>query len=406
MATLEREPIHDPIDVRHEGTIRKVLMGNHAVSWGVMRSRVQMISAYPITPQTQIVEELSELCASGKLAAKFIKVESEHSAMASVIGASAAGVRSFTATSAQGLALMHELLHWASLGRLPIVLADVNRAMAPGWSIWCDQTDALAQRDTGLMQWYCETNQEVFDNVILGFKVAERVRLPVMLVLDAFLLSHTYEPVEVSSQALVDEYLPPWDPPSEYVLNLEHPNSFGALTGADYYMELRYKQQLAMDEALRVTVEEGERFKKVFGRHYGLLEQYRCEGAETALLCAGSMAATARDVIDKLHDEGRRVGLIKFRVLRPFPYAALRKAVSGLKKLAILDRNISAGAEGIFAQEVKAALACEEHSPEFHPFILGLGGRDITPEVIRSAIDRAESTSNPTGEGYWLDLKR
>lgn len=392
--------------INSEGTIRKVLMGNHAVSWGVLRSRVQMISAYPITPQTQIVEELSELCAAHKLDAKFIKVESEHSAMAAVIGAAAAGARAFTATSAQGLALMHELLHWVSLGRLPIVLAEVNRAMAPGWSIWSDQTDALSQRDTGLMQWYCETNQEVLDGVILGYKVAERVRLPVMLVLDAFLLSHTYEPVEVPDQALVDKFLPPWTPAPEHVLNLEAPNAFGALTGPDNYMELRYLQQLAMDEAAEAIVEEGHNFEKLFGRNYGLIEEYRCEDAETALLCAGSMTATARDVIDEMREEGHRVGLVKMRVLRPFPYATLRDAVRRLKKLAILDRNVSAGAEGIFCQEVKAALACEPHKVEYHPYILGLGGRDITPQLIRQAIERAMSTANPGGEPYWLDLKR
>jgi pyruvate/2-oxoacid:ferredoxin oxidoreductase alpha subunit len=379
-------------------------MGNHSVSWGVMRSRVNMISAYPITPQTQIVEELSELCASGKLDARFIKVESEHSAMACVIGSAASGARSFTATSAQGLALMHELLHWASLGRLPIVLVNVNRAMAPGWSIWSDQTDALAQRDTGLMQWYCETNQEVLDSVILGYKVAEQVNLPVMIVLDAFLLSHTYEPVEVPPQDVVDRFLPPWN--AKYRLDVENPQAFGALTSPEHYMELRYIQQLAMEKALGVTVTEGDSYGKAFGRHYSLIEEYWMDGAEVALLCAGSMTATAREAVDRMRDGGLPVGLIKLRVFRPFPAQVLRDALAPLKKLAVIDRNISVGAEGIFAQEVKAAMQEAEKSPQIHPFIVGLGGRDITPETFESAIRTVMGRAKPEGRPEWLELKR
>ncbi|HEX9728700.1 MAG TPA: hypothetical protein VGA37_09360, partial [Gemmatimonadales bacterium] len=188
--------------------MRKVMMGNHAVSRGVMLARVEVISAYPITPQTQIVEQLSELCASGELAARFIKVESEHSAMAACIGAAACGARSFTATSSQGLALMHELLHWAAGGRHPVVMADINRAMGPGWNIWTDQNDTLSQRDTGWIQLYCETTQEVLDTTIQAFKLAETVDLPVMIVLDAFYLSHTSEPVDIPAQEAVDAFLP------------------------------------------------------------------------------------------------------------------------------------------------------------------------------------------------------
>ncbi|MBC7260791.1 MAG: pyruvate ferredoxin oxidoreductase, partial [Chloroflexi bacterium] len=192
--------------------MEKVIMGNHAVSYGVQLARVQVIAAYPITPQTQVVEMLSEFCAEGLLDAKFIKVESEHSVMAAVVGASIAGARAFTATSSHGLALMHEVLHWASGGRLPIVLANVNRALGPGWNVWTEQTDSLAQRDTGWIQFYCETNQEVLDMVIQAYKIAETVLLPVMLVLDAFVLSHTEEPVDIPDQATVDQFLPPYQP--------------------------------------------------------------------------------------------------------------------------------------------------------------------------------------------------
>ncbi|HHF43445.1 MAG TPA: pyruvate ferredoxin oxidoreductase, partial [Candidatus Aminicenantes bacterium] len=213
--------------------MRKVLMGNHALSYGAMLSRVQVIAAYPITPQTQVVELLSEMCAEKILDAQFIKVESEHSAMAACLGASLAGARTFTATSAQGLALMHELLHWASGGRLPVVLGNINRAMAPGWSIWTDQNDSLSQRDTGWMQFYCGSNQEVLDSVIQAFKVAEKLHIPAMIILDAFSLSHTYEIVDVPDQEKVDKFLPPFQP--KFRLTPDEPHAFGGLTSPEHY---------------------------------------------------------------------------------------------------------------------------------------------------------------------------
>ena len=218
---------------------KQVISGNHAVSYGVMLARAQVISAYPITPQTQIVEMLSELCASGQLKAKFIKVESEHSAMAACIGASITGARTFTATSSQGLALMHELIHWAANARLPIVLADVNRAMGPGWSIWTDQNDSLSQRDTGWLQFYCESNQEVIDTIIQAFKIAETVYLPVMVVLDAFFLSHTSEPVEIPPVKLVDKYLPSFKP--DIKMDIKSSHAFGGVTTPEYNFALKYK---------------------------------------------------------------------------------------------------------------------------------------------------------------------
>lgn len=278
--------------------MKKVITGNYAVSYGAMVSRSQVIAAYPITPQTQIVELLSEFCADGRLDAKFIKVESEHSAMASCIGASATGARAFTATSAHGLALMHELLHWAALGRLPIVLANVNRAMGPGWSIWTDQNDSLSQRDTGWLQFYCESNQEVLDSVIQAFKIAEQVLLPTMLILDAFVLSHTQEPVDIPDQELVDRYLPPYD--ARYKLDTGDPHAFNALVMPSHYMELRYKMQKSMEEAVEVARQADEEFREVFGRSYGLVERYRLEDAEVVLVTSATITSTARVVVDEL----------------------------------------------------------------------------------------------------------
>jgi pyruvate/2-oxoacid:ferredoxin oxidoreductase alpha subunit len=382
---------------------RKVITGNYAVSYGAALARAQVIAAYPITPQTQIVELLADFCAEGLLQAKFIKVESEHSAMAACIGASAVGARAFTATSAQGLALMHEMLHWAAGARLPVVLANVNRAMGPPWSIWTDQNDSLSQRDTGWIQYYCESNQEALDTVIQAYKVAERVLLPAMLVLDAFFLSHTSEPVEIPEQGLVDRYLPPYRP--KYKLDLADPRAFGGITMPSEYFELRYKIQKAMEKALAVAEEADLEFKRLFGRGYGLVEPYRLEGAELALVTSGTVTSTARLVIDRLRAEGEKVGLLKVRLFRPFPTSFVREHLLGIPKIAVIDRNISFGHGGIFAQEIKSALYNHGQPPLFG-FIAGLGGRDITPELIEEIIEYALSHDRPEEEIIWMGVKR
>jgi pyruvate/2-oxoacid:ferredoxin oxidoreductase alpha subunit len=256
--------------------MKKVIMGNHALSYGAMLARSEVIAAYPITPQTQVVELLSEMCADGSLKAKFIKVESEHSAMAACIGASIAGARTFTATSSQGLALMHEMLHWASGGRLPVVMGNVNRSMAPGWSIWTDQNDSLSQRDTGWMQFYCASNQEVLDTTIQAFKVSEALYIPSMVVLDAFALSHTYEVVDVPDQGLVDRYLPKFKPYAR--VTPAEPHAFGGLTGPEHYFELRYKLQKDMERAIALIEETGREYEKTFGRRLGLVRDGRIYG--------------------------------------------------------------------------------------------------------------------------------
>jgi len=384
--------------------MEKVIMGNHAVSYGVQLARAQVIAAYPITPQTQVVEILSEFCANGTLKATFIKVESEHSAMAAVVGASIAGARAFTATSSHGLALMHEVLHWASGGRLPIVMANVNRALGPGWNVWTEQTDSLAQRDTGWMQFYCETNQEALDMVLQGFKIAETVLLPVMLVLDAFVLSHTEEPVDVPDQETVDRFLPPYE--ARYKLQPGDPRSFYGLVAPEHWMELRYKMQKAMEEAVAVTQQVGAEFGQVFGRAYDVVEKYRMDDADLALVTSGSIVGTSREVVDELRDKGQKVGLLKIRMFRPFPVAAVREALAGVKKAAVVDRNISYGVGGIFAAELKSALYGTPHQPTVFPFIIGLGGRDVTPQSIRDIVAYAQEHDAPAEEIIWMEVKR
>jgi len=384
--------------------MKKVMVGNHAVSWGARLARVEVISAYPITPQTQVVEELSEMCADGRLAARFIKVESEHSAMAACIGASAAGARAFTATSSQGLALMHEMLHWATGGRHPVVLANINRALGPGWNIWTDQTDSLSQRDTGWIQLYCETNQEVLDTTVMAFRLAETVDLPVMIVLDAFYLSHTAEPVDIPDQEVVDVFLPTRE--AHRKLDVNDPHAFGALVRPDSYMEMRWQQQEAMDRTHDVFEAVEREWQRLTGRGYGAIESYRARDADLLLVTSGTITSTARSVIDRRRERGDAVGLVKVKMFRPFPTAALRAALSGVSRVAVLDRNVSVGHAGIFAEELRSALydLPPDDRPRVQGFVLGLGGRDVTPAVIDRIIDAVREDRPIEREDLWVGV--
>lgn len=383
--------------------MRKVIMGNHALSYGAQLARSQVIAAYPITPQTQVVELLSEMCADKRLDAKFIKVESEHSAMAACISASAAGARTFTATSAQGLALMHELLHWASGGRHPIVMGNINRSMAPGWSIWADQNDSLSQRDTGWMQYYCSSNQEVLDTVIQAFKVSETLLIPSMILLDAFALSHTYEAVDIPGQEEIDAFLPPFKP--QIRLTPSDPRAFGGLTSSEHYFELRYKLQKAMEKAPALIEETGAAWEKKFGRWMGLVEEYKCDGADFVFVTSGTAGYTARVAVDELRKEGIKAGNLRIKVARPFPFARVRELAGKASKIAVVDRNISYGCHGIFYQEVKSALFGEDARPPVFGFIAGLGGRDITLESFREIASHTLSHDRPEDNIVWIGVK-
>lgn len=385
--------------------MKKVIMGNHAVSYGAMLSRAEVIAAYPITPQTQIVEELSEMCSDGRLDAQFIKVESEHSAMACCIGAAVVGSRTFTATSSQGLALMHELLHYATGARLPVVMANINRGMAPGWNIWSDQTDSLAQRDTGWLQYYCESNQEVVDTVIQAFKISEQLLLPSMVNLEAFVLSHTYEPVDIPEQSLVDSFLPPWK--AKYKLDLNDPRAYGALVTPDSYMEMRYDIHRMMQKAKEISQLVDEEFGNVFGRRWGMLELYKMDDAEIVLVASGTVASTTRVAVDALREKGEKVGMLKIKMFRPFPVEEVIEVLSGRKKVAIIDRDFSFGGGGIWAQEIRSALYHVEASrrPVVFSYIVGLGGRDITVDVLEEIYDKAKERDFPEFESNWIGIK-
>ena len=313
--------------------VRKVMTGNSATAYGALVSGVEVVSAYPITPQTTIVEKIAEFVADGSFKGQYITVESEHSAMASCISASQTGCRTFTATSSHGLLLMHEMVHWAANARTPVVLVNINRAVGPPWSIWADHTDAIAQRDTGALMVFVESAQEILDMVIQGFKVAEdsEVLLPFMINADAFFLSHTFEPVDVPDAKKVQEWLGKYDPP--YPLDPEDPHGYGSLTFPhQYYMELRYNMKRAMDRAEFLMPKVSKEFAKIFGRdHGGLVEEYKTKDAEVAFVAMGTMVSTAREVVDRMRDEGHKVGLVKVRSFRPFPVKELREIAQGYR---------------------------------------------------------------------------
>lgn len=379
--------------------MKKVISANQSVSYAVRAAKAQVIAAYPITPQSSIVEMLSGFCATGELQAKFINVESEHSAMAACMAASVAGARTFTATSSQGLALMHEVLHYTSGLRLPVVMANVNRALASPFNLKADLSDSLSQRDTGWIQFYCESGQEVYDTIIQAYRVAEQILLPVMVNLEGFILSHTYEIVDVPEQHQVDLFLPP--PPPRECLDVEDPAMFGSTT--DYYINFRYKMHEAMQNVPSLCRETDREFGKVFGRDYGLVCPYLCDDADLVLVTAGTIAGTCRVVADRYRAKGLKVGVLRIRLFRPFPGCQIVEALRTAKKVAVIDRDFSPGCGGIFAQEVKAVLQEVQSDLPVYEFIAGLGGKDVADMDIEGIIEETNTIPKP-GESIWIGL--
>ncbi len=367
---------------------RKMLTGNYAAAHGARLARAEVVPVYPITPQTHIMEKMAEFIEKGDLDAEFVSVESEHSAMAVAIAAQATGARTFTATSAQGLLYMHENLFVASGLRLPVVMAIVNRALGAPNTIWPDLSDSLDQRDTGWIQIYVENAQEVHDMVVQAYRIAEdkRVLLPVAVCFEGIVISHYMEPVEVLEQEKVDRFLKPYEP-EHVVLDPDRPMSIGQVVMDDsYYTEYRYQQQEAMDNAQGVIQEADEVFGDIFGRNYGgLLCAEEMQDAEVALLTLGSFTSTARAVVKTLREEGIPIGLIKLRSVRPFPDQELKKYLSQMKAVAVLERDVSVGAGGIIHTEISRCLSDNRDTkPLLVDYILGLGGRDVTFEDMKA----------------------
>ena len=390
--------------------VKKLINGNYAAAYGSMLARAEVVAAYPITPQTTIVEQIADFVSSGAMKAKYVTVESEHSAMAACIAAASAGARTFTATSSQGLLLMHELLHWASGARVPVVMVNVNRAIAPPWSVWADHTDSIAQRDTGWMQFYSESTQEELDTVIMSYKISEdpQIMLPSFTTEDAFFLSHTYEPVDIPDQALVDGFLPPFKP--EIKLDVDNPRGFGSLSMPhQWYMELRYLIAQAMDDARAKILKVEKEWKELTGRTYGgLLDEYRTEDADLVLMNAGTAASTAREVIDKLRGQGRKVGLARIRSFRPFPTEEVRALGRRVSTIGVMDRCYTFGDGGPFFTEVKSALYNLHDRPAVKNYVVGVGGRDITMKTIEKLYDDLARVKDKglVADKEWIDLKR
>jgi len=381
---------------------QEILEGAMAVAHAVARCRPEVVAAYPITPQTHISEELSQIVADGELDAEFVKVESEFGAASVCLGASATGARAYTATSSQGLMLMGEVL-WNIAGmRLPIVLACANRSVSAPLSIWCDHQDAESVRDCGVLQLYAEDSQEACDQHVIAFRVAEdrRVLLPVMVNLDGFLLTHVFEPTELPDQALCDAFLGSYD--AALKLDPANPATFGAFTEPDKCMEGRWMIHDAALRSLSVIEEVSAEFAKVFGRPSGgLLEEYRSQDAETILIAKGSICGTIKDVIDQVRDEGKKVGLVRIKTYRPWPKDALLKALASAKQVAVIERGASFGAGGVMTPEVKETLYDAGKVIPVSGYCVQLGGREVPPDGFREIIDRTSKGQRQKAYEYF-----
>lgn len=378
--------------------MKKVIEASMAVALAVKLCKPAVIPMYPITPQTHVVERLADFIDDGELDSEMIHAESEHSALSACVGAQATGVRTFTATSSQGLALMFEVLFAASGLRLPIVMVNVNRALSAPINIWNDQQDSVSARDSGWIQLYVESSQEALDTVIQAYKIAEKVLLPVMVCVDGYSLSHVHEPVDVPKQNKVDKFLPKYKP--KYFLDPKKPLTMGPIAPPETYMEIKKMQQDAMTKAVSVIKNINNEFKKGFKRGYGngLIETYKMDNAQYAVMAMGSVCGTIRTVIDEMRKKGTKVGMVKLKSFRPFPEQEIINATKNLKGLAVIDRNISLGNKGALFTEVKSII--KNKKIIINGFIAGLGGRDVTQKHIKKVISQTMK-SKKTKEG-WL----
>ncbi|MFA5119063.1 MAG: pyruvate ferredoxin oxidoreductase [Candidatus Omnitrophota bacterium] len=365
--------------------MKEFLEGSMAIAEAVKLCKPGVISAYPITPQTHIVEELAQFVANNELNTQFVNVESEHSAASVVLGAVATGVRAYTATSSQGLLLMAEVVFNIAGMRLPLVMTCANRAISAPINIWNDQQDSISLRDAGWIQLYAEDNQEAVDLHFIGYRLAEdkSMMLPVMVCMDGFILTHGIETVDMPTQEQVDKFLPPYKP--LYKLDVENPMTLGPLADPDYYTEARYAIQETQKQALDLIPKITAEFSKVFGRTYnGLIEEYRTKDAERVIVAMGSVCGTGKEVVDELRAKGKKVGLLKITSYRPFPVAQIYEALKNVPKVAVLDRALSLGSYAPLSSEVKAVFFGKKKKPEvISSFVVGLGGRDITKNSIK-----------------------
>jgi len=377
-----------------------ITSGNVAAAMAVQLARAEVIAAYPITPQTPITEKLSELVTAGEMDAEYVAVESEHSALGVCIGAASAGVRAFTATSANGLLYMSEQLHWATGARLPIVMCVVNRGVGAPWSVWNDHQDAISQRDTGWIQMFAKDHQEIVDMTLKAFRLAELVHIPVMVNFDGYYLSHTYMPFEPPEAELVDSFLPAYE--YKHALNPERPESLNTVTLPDArldvdgvkqggYMDIRHNLHEELVLASKVYQEVDQEFQNIFGRGGApLIDPYRCDDAEVVIVAMGSMANQFRVVVDRLRQEdGMKVGVLAVQMYRPFPNAVIAEALQSAKHVLVYEKGLSYGNQGALYADIKSALYPYPSRPRLHNFIVGLGGREIPTETLYQTTKQA-----------------
>jgi pyruvate ferredoxin oxidoreductase alpha subunit len=366
--------------------MKKIATGNKAVAEAVKQVQPVVIAVYPITPQTEIVEQIAEFVSTGELKSRYIPVESEHSAMAACIGASITGIRTFTATSSHGLLYMHEMTNWAAGARLPIVMANVNRSIGPGWNIWAEHTDAMQERDTGWLQVYVSTVQEAYDATLMAFRIAEHndVLLPVMVNLDGFSLSHIMQPLDTVE---IGDFILPMHLP--HAIDPKHPTGYGGLTGPDQHFKFRWDIERSMRDSVKVIEATEKDFAQRFGRKYGFTEDYLCDDADAVVVSMGTLGKEAEVAIDMLRKEGIRAGSMRLRWLRPFPKLDLKG-----KEVVVIDRDYSFGFGGILAKSVQA-----QQKTDVYSVIAGLGGQEVTYEDIADFIRMRRM-----GEEYWFGV--
>lgn len=364
------------------------ITGNTAAAEAAKLAAVDVVSAYPITPQTEIVQTLSKDIFNGELDAVFVPVESEHSAMSATAGASITGARAFTASSSQGLALMHEVLPYTSGLRLPVVMAVANRSVASPVTIFADHQDTLPQRETGFMQFYAENSQDILDLILLAYKTAEHkdVLLPAMVCFDGFYLSHISEPVSIPDKSDVAEFIPKMEPNYD-TMDIENPLSFNAMAFPEHFEEFQRDKHVSMLRAEEIFDEAAKEFEEKFGRKHSRIETYKCEDADWILIGLGSMMGTVRTCVDELREEGKKVGMISIKAYRPFPVKEIAKAIEGCKGVGVMDRDIGYGTGGIVYQDVSRTLYNMENRPILTNYIVGLGGRDVTREIVGKCFD-------------------
>ena len=390
--------------------------GNFAAATGVKLARVQVVAAYPITPQTPLTEKLSEYVAAGELDSQYIPVESEHSALAVCIAASSTGARAFTATSSNGLLYMSEQVHWAAGARLPIVMCVVNRGIGSPWTIWNDQQDSMSQRDAGWIQLYANDHQQIIDTVIKAFHLAQSVSIPVMVCYDGYLLSHSYMPFEIPAQDKVDKFLPAFS--SHYHLDPDNPANLNSVTMPDLrvdvrgntapaYMEIRNALHRDLINSIEVLEEIDEKYKDIFGRGGSpVTEEYRCQDAAFIAVSIGSLSYHLRDVVDTLREEGIMIGVLSLHLYRPFPNEAIIKVLRNAERVIVFEKALSYGYAGPLYGDIKSALYDCDERPVIQSFILGIGGREIKTKDLYQILKEACQTSKPrTGESVWAGLK-